>query len=105
MKRPDPNYCYPFRGYTEWKVRYTAYLDYTVTCTDNKYDSIPGDDALEKQEWSIDLSYIVEEDKISGGSLNGCSTDPNDIDPQTLDACSHVDQNPNVCDVPPQTTP
>jgi hypothetical protein len=92
-------------GTTTWEVRYKAYLDYTVTCTDLEYDSIPRDDALENQEWSIDLSYTVDENDIGGGSLDGCDRDADDIDPQELDYCNYQDQNPDVCDLPPQTTP
>ncbi|MDY6778067.1 MAG: hypothetical protein SVU32_05335, partial [Candidatus Nanohaloarchaea archaeon] len=54
---------------TEWDVVFNARLDYTLTCTDNKYRSVPRD-RLSKVAWSIDLSYVIQERHIGGGTYN-----------------------------------
>lgn len=65
-----------------------TWVDVTVTCEDEKFESIPREE-LERLEWSIDLSFKVEERKLSNPFQcpgNSCPS-PKSKEPMEFKTC------------------
>lgn len=68
---------------TEWDHRIEAKVDYTLTCEDQRFNSITEEEKLDNLRWKIDLSY--EGTEIGeGGNLIDCSTTENQEGPEEL---------------------
>ncbi|MDY6789188.1 MAG: hypothetical protein SVV03_04470, partial [Candidatus Nanohaloarchaea archaeon] len=54
---------------TSWYLKFTARLDYTLTCKDKFFKSVPRED-LKPVKWKIDLSYQFEEKSDTDGGYD-----------------------------------
>jgi hypothetical protein len=72
---------------TSWIHEFTAYMDGTIRCTDNKFKNIPRKASLENQEWRIDISFKA----TSEGARNlrdPCPTGGGNKPPLSFRKCS-----------------
>lgn len=100
-----------YRCITEWYLAFESYLDYTVICEDQKFNTVPRD-KLEHLDWNIDVSYTVTEQLPDGefdieGTRWAClehAEPPVSYLPLQLNECNVGDTDPERCETPVDTT-
>lgn len=82
---------------TTWQHQFTAYVDFTLSCSDQKYSMVPG---KEKQSvsWSIDMSFVASS-MGSGNEISTCPESGGSIPPIGLqNTCSISEPSVPACD-------
>lgn len=72
-----------------WYLEIESKIDTTLTCTDTKFNNIPGNKTLENLEWKIDLSFKVSETNPNQGSSYSCSQQPYSTLPGSFRSCAY----------------
>lgn len=113
---------YEIEGTDGEQLRFEVYMDYTLTCTDTKHNNVPKE-RLQHQNYNIDLSYKVVEERndqntfnctcIGGNAAGGGPTDPGhadtamcgdggatlDLNPQSFRDCDVTEQEAEFCEL------
>jgi hypothetical protein len=79
---------------TSWFLSAEAYLDFTMSCQDRKFQAVPNA-TLQNLEWSIDLSYTIK-DSSPDGTFSCNMVDPYSKPPLKLNQCS-FDKQTRAC--------
>ncbi len=95
----------------QWYLAFESYLDFTVVCEDEKFNTVPMEDDLEHLSWEIDLSYTVQEEEQGEeydvpGTWTECierAHPPVSYLPLTLNPCTFEEEELDTCEVPVET--
>lgn len=87
-----------FNCKSQWHLNFETYVDMTVTCTDEKFESVPRED-LESLKWKFDVSFTAYDGEPSGGqySCTNRARPPISYSPTELRSCSFSDSPKELC--------
>lgn len=82
---------------TNWRHQFTAYVDGTIRCSDQKFRSVPGNDSLQNMHWKIDVSFQAS--GTGNDQKVACGTEGGNKPPLTFRECNVNSEETNSCEL------